>query len=587
MNVEVTTMPKPNKNFTFEISLSVLNHLGRNLYRSFATVLGEAISNAWDADATKVEIFLESDGTGFCIKDDGVGMTADDFQNKFLKIGYSKRKSGMSRSGKDRPFIGRKGIGKLALLSCAESISVQSKVANGSYVGGRIDNSELDKAITEDMTPQEYELGKVDSERFERFTEGHKHGTIILFEGMKDMVKRTPEFLRKTIALYFRFSLLDSDFEIYVDGKQVTHEDLTDLVEKTEFLWKLDTLDDPFIDSIEKAFAKNSRKHETKTVRIEGAKGFLATVEKPRDLKILTTDERVGVDLFVNGRLRERDILKHIPTARIVENYIYGQIHVDSLDDEVDRFTSSREGIVADDPKFQELLKNLREVLLMMIEEWDDWRRKHRKEGDPDNESISKAQRAAENLYNTVVTDFEPSTKGPMADKVEQWVDELRNDASFNFESYAECFISENLIRKYITDQRIELSPEAKNKSADFRKKQENSKNEGNISIPIRRDDSDLSYLAMDDLANLVDKPKDKLKEAALARDATEYKPMRDAVAHTALLTEEAKERLRTVRQNIKARVKKLLENQAEQNGAKVSAAQNHMKTAKTKKRNK
>ena len=43
--------------FTFEISLSVLNHLGRSLYRSFATVMGEAISNAWDADAKKVEIY--------------------------------------------------------------------------------------------------------------------------------------------------------------------------------------------------------------------------------------------------------------------------------------------------------------------------------------------------------------------------------------------------------------------------------------------------------------------------------------------------------------------------------------------------
>jgi hypothetical protein len=67
----------------------------------------------------------------------------------------------------------------------------------------------------------------------------------------------------------------------------------------------------------------------------------------------------------------------------------------------------------------------------------------------------------------------------------------------------------------------------------------------------------------MDDLANLVDKPTDKLKEAALARDATEFKPMRDAVAHTALLTDEAKERLRTVRQNVKGRIKTLLADQS------------------------
>jgi len=37
--------------FNFNISLSVLNHLGRNLYRNIVTVIGEAISNSWDADA--------------------------------------------------------------------------------------------------------------------------------------------------------------------------------------------------------------------------------------------------------------------------------------------------------------------------------------------------------------------------------------------------------------------------------------------------------------------------------------------------------------------------------------------------------
>lgn len=83
------------KPFTFEISLSVLNHLGRNLYRNFITVLGEAVSNSWDADANNVWINIKSDD--FFIKDDGCGMNRRDFQNKFLKIGYSKRKdSGMS-----------------------------------------------------------------------------------------------------------------------------------------------------------------------------------------------------------------------------------------------------------------------------------------------------------------------------------------------------------------------------------------------------------------------------------------------------------------------------------------------------------
>src|SRR3984893_5089811 len=170
---------KNKESFTFNISLSVLNHLGRSLYRSFATVLGEAISNSWDADAKNVQIYVNRNQNSFFIKDDGVGMTADDFQNKFLKIGYSKRKGGADSSKAGRPFIGRKGIGKLALLSCADKITVISKVKGRNYVGGVVDNSKLDKAITDDLVPGEYPLEPYSLETFKKFTQGHAHGTII------------------------------------------------------------------------------------------------------------------------------------------------------------------------------------------------------------------------------------------------------------------------------------------------------------------------------------------------------------------------------------------------------------------------
>lgn len=80
------------EHFNFNISLSVLNHLGRNLYRNLITVIGEAISNSWDADAHNVWIKIDKANNNMTILDDGIGMTDDDFQNKFLKIGYSKRK---------------------------------------------------------------------------------------------------------------------------------------------------------------------------------------------------------------------------------------------------------------------------------------------------------------------------------------------------------------------------------------------------------------------------------------------------------------------------------------------------------------
>ena len=553
--------------FNFVISLSVLNALGRKLYRSFATVLGEAISNSWDADARNVWIYVDRTDNSFVIKDDGDGMTPDDFQNKFLKIGYSKRRDGKTHSPSGRPYIGRKGIGKLALLSCAETVSVISKPAGGTYVDGLIDNGELDKAITEDMNPQEYPLSHVNPNDFKRFIPGHNRGTIIYFSNLKTGIWNTIDYLRKMLALYFRFSLVDKEFTIWVDDKPITLDDLSDLADKTEFLWVINALKDSFVSEKLRYERRNLTRDVNllepgKKVVSQGQfKGFIASVRKPTDLKVVSTDERIGVDLFVNGRLRERDILRHIPTAKLPENYLYGQIHFDILDDEKDRFSTAREDIVADDELFAGLLNYLRRVLAEVIADWDIWRRKHHKEGDPENTSIPKKERKAEELYNVVSEEFaipEDPFRPGNKEKIDKWIDGLTADASYNFASYADAFVSENLIRKHIEEKNL-TSKEAKEEIGRMKQREKDSKNKGNVSIDIRVKPTDVSYLGMDGLANLVDKAQNPTKEAALSRDAAEYKPIRDALMHTALLTPEAKKKLSSVFENIRARVKRLL----------------------------
>ena len=552
------------KLLTFAISLSVLDHLGRNLYRSFATVLGEAISNSWDANSNNVWIYIDKEKNSLLIKDDGDGMTFDDFQNKFLKIGYSKRKKGEHTSAKGRPYIGRKGIGKLALLSCSDRITVISKIKNADYIGGAIDNAGLDRAITEDLTPSEYPLEQYNLTVFGKHIENHEKGTIIYFENIKEGVKNSFEHLKKIIALYFRFSLLDRSFNIHLNDEKITLDDLNDLAQNTEFLWNINNLVDPYI--TEKI---STLKEPEKNLTMEGnVKGFIASVKKPRNLKITNTDEKVGVDLFVNGRLRERDILKHIPTDRLTISYLYGQIHVNGLDDEKDRFTSSREGIVADDEKYKKFLENLRVKLNEILEDWDKWRVKHRQEGDPENPRLSKKDRSSIGLFNAVSEEFvtpqdssdkTPKLTGDDKEKVGKWVDELGNDATLNFSSYAECFISENLVRKHIQEKSVSLSTEAQTEIDKWKEKETQNKNAGNVNIDIRKTPNETSYLSMDHLANLVDKSRDTNKQPGLSRDAKEYKPIRDALMHTALLTDDAKNKLITIRVNINGRVKDLL----------------------------
>ena len=68
------------------------------------------------------------------------------------------------------------------MLSCADRVSVISKDKDSSYVGGIIDNSKLDEAITEDLAPQEYPLEQFELDTFSKYTKGHKQGTIIRWD---------------------------------------------------------------------------------------------------------------------------------------------------------------------------------------------------------------------------------------------------------------------------------------------------------------------------------------------------------------------------------------------------------------------
>jgi len=89
--------------YILEIDLNVLNHLGLNLYSNVPAALAELIANAWDADASRVDVSIkeQSDGKQIVIKDDGCGMDDADLREKFLTVGYQRR---IKESGDQTPL---------------------------------------------------------------------------------------------------------------------------------------------------------------------------------------------------------------------------------------------------------------------------------------------------------------------------------------------------------------------------------------------------------------------------------------------------------------------------------------------------
>lgn len=107
----------------------LLPELSRQTYDSFPKAIREAVLNALDAEATRVDIDFASvvDKRQMSVADDGVGMSLADFCEQFMSLG------GSSKFG-DGTRFGRIGIGSLALLQYADAAIVQTKRAGASTV---------------------------------------------------------------------------------------------------------------------------------------------------------------------------------------------------------------------------------------------------------------------------------------------------------------------------------------------------------------------------------------------------------------------------------------------------------------------
>src|SRR5690606_2368968 len=131
-----------------------------------------------------------------------------------------------------------------------------------------------------------------------------EHGTTIVFEGADRVLKNTDGYIRKILALSFQFSLIDVDFTIYVNGDPISVADLSALAETTQFLWRINGYDDDYIKTI-----KNLALPEVQLDSKLDISGYIASVELPRHAKIPGMDERVTIDLFVNGRVRDKNVI--------------------------------------------------------------------------------------------------------------------------------------------------------------------------------------------------------------------------------------------------------------------------------------
>jgi hypothetical protein len=116
------------REFGGEITVSsrIVDYLSSGLYESPAACLKELVNNAYDADATQVEIFVKPDADRIIIADNGHGLTRADFQRHFTRISESHKREAGDTTPLGRQKIGKIGIGFIAANEICNEMEILS-----------------------------------------------------------------------------------------------------------------------------------------------------------------------------------------------------------------------------------------------------------------------------------------------------------------------------------------------------------------------------------------------------------------------------------------------------------------------------
>ena len=200
----------------------VIEHLGIQMYQSPVNAIAELVANAWDADATEVEIMLPETvtdpDTTFVICDNGTGMTFDECQDLYLAVGRNRRgKEAEEQTPAGRPVLGRKGIGKFAGFGIASLVTVETvSGVTGERTVFRLD---LD-ALTADNEPRAVQK-EIDVVEYDPPSEERRdqHGTSITLSRLT--IRRAPsgDQFRTSMARRFLLHHGQADFRVSVQKK--------------------------------------------------------------------------------------------------------------------------------------------------------------------------------------------------------------------------------------------------------------------------------------------------------------------------------------------------------------------------------
>ena len=340
------------KKLSMSFDPNTIDHLGVKMYSRIPIAIAELIANSYDAGANEVYVVLEDgEDKKIIVSDDGSGMTFDEVNDNFLKIGRNLREEGDIKSPNGaRKVTGRKGLGKLSLFGIGNNIEIET-IKDGNKVVFEMD---WEKLKQEHERAYEPELIFNKSGKF-------KDGTKISLSNLKRKSDFNLEDLAISISKLFNF--FDEKFRVFIKKDD-------EIIEINNEL-KYDNIDEEFLFE----FPNYISDKEIVYVHRDKINGKIITTEKP-----LKPGLR-GITLFANGRLVNAPEFFGRSESSHFYSYVTGWLDVDFLDDETeDVISTNRQSLNWEIPITSELKNRLQEILSHIQKDWRKKRKEKREE---------------------------------------------------------------------------------------------------------------------------------------------------------------------------------------------------------------
>ena len=220
----------------FRVSTGLKDLIGRDLITNDFVAVFELVKNSFDAHATSVRIYFDTDK--IVITDNGKGMSEADILGKWLFVAYSAKREGSEDadyrddiSQRGRAYAGAKGVGRFSCDRLGRRLQLSSRSKGRSVQVLNINWTRYEKDARKEFGKIKVRLSEVSQFPDPETQPGSESGTVLVISDLRSIWDRAKlqRLKRELMKLINPFDEESSGFQIEIIAPGQLDEDEKDV----------------------------------------------------------------------------------------------------------------------------------------------------------------------------------------------------------------------------------------------------------------------------------------------------------------------------------------------------------------------